>query len=398
MIQYTSVFDFENSIKLRKYVDYFEVEFLNFSSSYAAIEFVFHLSKEFVEELENFISKNYENKGMHVTKIWKRNNKKNGAIIGIAIGGGDTDESAKSRIIYEQLEYVKILCMKEMNKIFPLFSGKNKKIYGINVFETNIPCDNSLPSIYKGLGMNLFYGFLISKAEKIFVSTDTLYSKDEYESDMMYVYNDQLVTGYDGYGNPHNYIIEKIKYFLVDMGTAVVYKNLGIYYYDQVVIYRNAINGIQMNRRSYKKLLRLKYSFEKVFYDFDIIRQQLPIDDESVRILGQLGKCDYARRSCCSGYHPYKIFVTIPQNLWHEIIENHDNLMKELNKKIEIAASLKSYEDIRRGHHISWYQFGVAIITLYLVIYPEMAGNIGEWISELIANIVQIMKNIYRTF
>ena len=391
----TSIFDFENSKKLKKYIDYFEVEILNISSSYAAMEFMFHFSKEFTEEIENFISENYENTGMYISQIWTKNNKKNGAKIDIATGGGDANESAKSRIVYEQLEYVKLLCMKEMCKIFPLFSANDKNLYGMNIFETNIPCDDSLPlEIYRGLGMDLSDGFLLSRAEKIFVSTDTLYSENKYESDMMYVYNDKLLTDYGGYGSAHNYFIEKLKNFLAEMGLSIIYKNLGIYYYDQIVAYRNKINGIQMNRRNYKKLLKLKYAFEKLFYDFYIIKKQIPIDNESDRMLCQLEKCEYAKASLYAGHHPYKKFVTKPQNLWHKIIENYDNLLLELNKKIEIATSLKNFEDVKKGYHISWYQFLVAIITLYLVIYPDMAKKIAAVINELIEPILQIIKNM----
>ena len=385
----TNIFDFENSKNLKRYIDYFEVEFLNICSSYAAIEFIFHFSKEFTGEIENFISENYENKEKHISKIWKRNNKKNGAILGIAVGGEDTNESAKSRIIYEQIEYVKLLCMQEMNAIFPLFSKRDKTLYGINIFETNIACDESLPlHIYGSLGINLAKGFLLSSAEKLFVSTDTLYSEDEYETDMMYIYNDQLVTDYDGFENAHNYIVKKMGWFLKDMALAIIYKNMGIYYYNQIVIYRNRINGIKMNIRSYKKLLQLKYEFEKSFYDFNIIREQIPIERESERMLHKLEECDYARYSCYLGYHPYKLFVAIPKNQWHSIIENYDYLSQELDKKIEIAASLKGYKDVRKGYHISWYQFIVAIITLYLMIYSEMI----EKITKLIEKIMNVIK------
>lgn len=392
----TSIFDFENSIKLKKYVDYFEVEFLNISSSYAAIEFIFHFSKEFVEEIENFISVNYENKGMHISNIWIKNNKKNGAKIDIAVGGGDTNESAKSRIIYEQLEYVKLLCMKEMNKIFPLFSAKDKKLYGINVFETNIPCDDKLPYVYETLGMNLLDGFLLSRAEKIFVSTDTLYLEDRYKSDMMYVYNDQLVIDYDGYGDAHDYIVRKLKWFLVEMVLSIIYKNWGIYYRDQIVAYRNKINNVQVKRRNYKEILKLKYEFENLFYDFDIINKQIPIDSESERMLCYLEKCEFAKCSLYSGYHPYKKIVTIPRNLWHNINKNYDNLVHEMNKKIEIATSLKNFEDVKKGYHISWYQLLVAIMAFGLMVDSNMVEKIAKVTGELIEPIFQIIRNIFR--
>lgn len=84
--------------------------------------------------------------------------------------------------------------------------------------------------------------------------------------------------------------------------------------------------------------------------------------------------------------------VTIPQNLWHRIIDNYDNLLMELNKKIEIASSFKSYQDTKKGYRISCYQFLVAIITLYLVIYPQMALKISEVIDEMIEKMIQILK------
>lgn len=47
----TSCFDFENHKELNKYVEYFEIQFLNISSSYAAIEIFFSLTKEFENEI-----------------------------------------------------------------------------------------------------------------------------------------------------------------------------------------------------------------------------------------------------------------------------------------------------------------------------------------------------------
>lgn len=389
----TSLFDFENHKELHKYVEYFEIQFLNVSPSYAAIEIFFSLTKEFEKEIECFIESDYENRNNQISKIWKKNKKKSGAVAGIATGGSDSNESAKSRIIYEQLEYVKKLCMKEINGLFSLFSRKFKNIYGINVFETNIPCDDNLNmEIYNSIGMDLMDGFLLSKAEKLFVSTSTLYSVNKYESDMMYVYNPQLVDKNEAYPREHDYIKHRLRYFLVDMCIPVIYKNMGIYYYEQTIAYRNKIHRIEMNKRSYGKLLKLRYDFENQFYDFNIIKNQIPIDDVSCRLLQELEECDYVKYSCYRGIYPYKLFISIPQNMWHRIVENYTNLSNELERKIEIASNLKEYDNVKKGYRLSWYQFLVALITLYLVLYPEKVMVISEFITNIMKKIIGILQ------
>ncbi len=395
----TSIFDFENTVELKKYVNYFEIEFLNISSSYAAIEFVFHLTDDFSKKIEEFNATNYENKLNKISRIWKKNNKKNGAVIGYATGGNDLNESAKSCIVYEQLEYVKKSCMKKMYELFPLFSSRDKKIYGVNVFETNIPCDTSLPSeVYGALGLDLFNGFLISKAEKLFLSTKTLTTKDHYETDMMYVYNDKLVTGYEGFSNPHNYIVENIKSFLSVMYLSLIYKNVGIYYYDKIVAYRNKINGIKINKKSNKKLLGLKYELENDFYDFNIIRNQIIIKDECDKMLKKMETNYYVKCSSYMHFNSYKSLVTKPHAIWDRIIENYEKLSNELDNKIQIATTLKDYNDVKKGYRISWYQFWVAVITLYLVVYPEKIGPISASITYIYDNLIKIIKVVLEFF
>lgn len=77
---------------------------------------------------------------MCVHEIWTQDSKrKSGAKIGYGVSGGTMDEYAKSQFIYEQMEFVKKLFLREIKKYFPLMVyGREKNILGINIFETNI--------------------------------------------------------------------------------------------------------------------------------------------------------------------------------------------------------------------------------------------------------------------
>ena len=69
---------------------------------------------------------------MCVHEIWTQDSKrKSGAKIGYGVSGGTTDEYAKSQIIYEQMEFVKKLFLREIKKILSAYGlWKRKEYFG----------------------------------------------------------------------------------------------------------------------------------------------------------------------------------------------------------------------------------------------------------------------------
>lgn len=392
------LFDFAYKKGLDNYIDHFEIYFHNFSSSYAAIEMKISLNNDFQDEIAQFIKTEYRKPGMCVHRFWIRNiRKKSGAKIGYAISGGTLSECAKNQIIYEQLGYVKDIFLKNILVYFPLMQYSwTGKVLGVNVFETNITPEIELDqSIMDSLGININEGFYISEIEKLFLQTSNYRSRDSYDTDMMLVYNPEKIKSFDGYITAHN---KELYWFTMNymskLYTMLVLKNIGVNYLDVVSSYRNKINSVRSNKKSQRKLLRLKYELGKDFYIFTKIDQELPVSKEFESANELLERNEYTRKSIgvFSNYHPYKTFTGRPKNMWKQIKENYDEIQMDLDEKIKISEGLTAYSETKSNQRVAWFQLAIATITFVLVIFPDKAIAIANLIGILWNNIFTSIK------
>ena len=386
------IFDFAFDKELDKYIDYFEICFHNFSSSYATIEMQLSLSESFQNEIGDFIKQEYSRKERHVSKYWKRNKKKSGAVIGYAVGGGSLNEHIKSKLIYEQMEYVKYIFLNQIRKYFPLLLySKNKKLYGINVFETNLTPDNQLEtSVYSSLGIDDRDGFFLSPAERLYVSTSNIPSRDDYKSDMMYIYNPDKVYDYDAYFTPHNKVLSYFtEDYMLDLYRMVILKGLGLYYLDVISLYRNRVNKYTAQLKSQKKLLKMKYAISKEFYDFNKIDQEIPIKKEIAYAKAVLEQNKYVTSSVYYQWNPYSQFTNNPEWMWKQIKDNYEEIESDLQHKIEISADLNAYKREKGNRIITYFQLIIALLTFVLRIFPEKAEVIAEIIRDILQHVIK---------
>ena len=390
------IFDFAYDAKLDSFINHFDLYFRNFSSSYAAIEMKVTLSDSFCNEIADFIQKQYKKPGMCVHKNWIKNTKrKAGAKVGYAVSGGTIDEYAKSQIIYEQIEFVKKLFLSEIEKYFPLMIyAKKKNVLGINIFETNIKPNLGLQSsIYNALGLDDMYGFNLSVAERLYLSTTTIRGRDSYPTDMMYIYNPNRVESHDGFGTIHNKMVYEFSHGHMDyVYKMIILKNLGLQFLDIVTVYRNRINAITSKKSSQKGLLKLKYELSRDFYDFNKVTEELPFDKSLNRAKQALEKNEYATRSICQNVHPYKMVTDNPKWMWLQIQNNYTEIENDLQRKIDISSELTAYAREKGNRNLIVIQLLIATATFVLLIFPEKISSIAESIKNLWALISQLFK------
>ena len=380
------IFDYSYNSTLETYIDHFEIYFRNFSSSYIVVEIHIVLAASYVSELADFIKKQYKKPGMCIYRHWDRKKGKSGAKINYGVSSGVSSECAKSQIIYEQLQYVKNIFLKELKKFFPLMQySRNGKIYGINVFETNITYTDKLDnSIYDGLGLNERYGFNFSCAERLYVSTETLKPFDSYESDMMFVFNPDMIDEYKMYLTPHNKALHQLKMCYMDeLYRGVILKDIGIGYLNLISHYRNQVNKNKPHRKNHRRLLKLKYQISKDFYDFKKIDEELPVDGELDKIDKILRDDLFTKASIYYGLHTAKIFASSPRWIWKQIRSNYDEVENDLNRKIEISDSLTSYSSEKKNRILIIIQVILATLTLYLMIFPDKTTKIASWLLKI---------------
>ena len=385
----TGLFDFAYNEELESYIDYFELCFHNFSSSYVATEMRIALADKYTDEISRFIKDPYKKPGMSVHRHWGRRHGKSGAKISYGVSSGTLSEYAKSQLIYEQLRYVKELFLREIVRYFPLIQySKYKDIYGINVFETNItPNDRLDQSVYSGLGINDLHGFNLSIAERLYISTEII-DRNKYESDMMFVYNPKYISEYEMYGTVHNKVLEQLTMdYMDELYRVVILKDLGIRYQYLIGDYRNIINRCKTSRRQYKELLKIKYQLNQKFYDFKKIDEELPVNKELEKASKKLENNKYANSSIYRGFHTYSSFTGNPKYIWEQIRNNYSEVERDLNRKIEIADSLAKYSSETINRRMIYIQVLISAMTFILVIFPEKArslANLIKWILGLL--------------
>ncbi len=383
---YIGIFDYAYNSTLESYIDHFAIYFRNFSSSYVAIEVQIVLAESYANELAEFIKKQYKKPGMCVHRHWGRKKGKSGAKINYGVSSGAQSECAKSQLIYEQLQYVKTVFLNELKNYFPLMQySRNGKIYGINVFETNITFTDKLDSsVYDALGLDEMNGFNFSEAERLYVSTKTLRAFDSYESDMLFLFNPDLFEDYKAFWSAHNKALYQLTEDYMDkLYRGVILKDIGIGYLDLISEYRNKVNKTKTNRINHKQLLKLKYDLNKEFYDLKKIDEELPVDDELDSIDKILKKDFFTSASIYYGFHTAELFASNPRWIWKQIRINYKEVENDLNRKLEIADSLTNYSAEMSNKRMAGAQLFFAAITFYLLIFPDKAMKIASFLLKI---------------
>lgn len=382
----TSIFDFAYDENMDSYIKCFAIRFLNFSSSYAAIEMRIALSDDFINEISEFIKKQYKKPGMKIHRTWGRNRKQSGAKIMYGVSPGTLSEYAKSQLVYEQIQYVKQIYLHEMANYFPmLLYTSNKNIASINVFETNITPSLQLDkSIYAALGLDEMCGFFFSLAERFYTSTVTIGRISEPESDMMFVYNAEMITDYHMYGSAHNYVLEHLTMdCMEELYRVIILSELGMDYWNLISEYRNKINECKTGRRQHKLLLKLKYQLNQDFYDFQKIDEELPVDKKLERADKVMRSNTYTKHSICYGIHTYEQFINMPRQSWMHIRSNYAEAANDLDRKLEISDSLAKYTSERNNRGMVLIQVVLAAATFFFLIFPKKAEAVAKLIKQL---------------
>ena len=394
----TSVFDFENSRHLKKYIGYFEIAFRNFSASYIAIEMNIHLSDEYQKELSEFAKNEYVKPGMTAIKLWSTTHKKSGAKIKYGVSKGAVNSDVKSQLLYEQIQYIKKIFIKRMKQYFPLVLGNEDEYpYGIVVYNTNIDAEKDYPKeALDGLGINLLSGFFISESAKLFMSMDTLPDRDNNKSDMMYIYNPEKIVKKGCFRE----VSQQALYYLMEEYMEYLYKvitlkNLGTYYLSICADFRNRINHIRMDKKSYSRLLKIQYEFEVTFFVYKKVHEEINSNDEYEKLQNWLENNEYVRRSTFDGYHTYESFVDTPQYNDSLIEQKVIELERELDRKIKVSDSLKKYSGDKRNYVMAIIQLIIAIATFVLLLFPEKAQLIATFFMGIVEYINNSISHLF---
>lgn len=401
------LFDFANNAKIDRYIHHFEIYLRNFSSSYIAVEFVITLADTFQNEVGDFISSNYKNCSVGAYKIWGKNSKKTGAKVSYAIGNRISSTHSKKILINEQLQFVKNLFLRQISKFLPIMQySKGMDLSAINVFETNIDFEKKIPNsrtVFQSLGLDDPFGFFLSNAERLYYPQSIIRANYTSQFDMIFVFNPNKIDNYTGFIDPKNRAIYNLTHeYMSSLYTIVIIKNLSINYSIMISEFRNRENVIKNTRHSHKKLLKLKYEIERAYYSYSKIDHEFSIEDEVKNINKLLEENLFVKKSVIHGYHTYKDFSYGSQHLWELIKVNYNELMIDLNNKIDISSSLTQYYDVKKNSRVSWIQLVIALSTFVLLIFPEKATVLAEFllycyetVKDFVNTLYSVVQNIF---
>ena len=273
-----------------------------------------------------------------------------------------------------------------MIKFFPLLQyAKYKDIESINVFETNITPSLRLDkTIYSGLGLDEMFGFYFSLSERLYIFSKTMVARNAEKSDMMFLYNPNLITDYKPYCSTHYKTLAQLTMdYMNELYRVVILNNIGRNYQELISEYRNRINECNNSRKQHRLLLRLQYQLNRDFYDFKKIDEELPVDKELERASKILENNKYAKSSICHGAHTYKHFADIPKWMWEQIRCNYTEVVNDLNRKLEISDALAKYSSERKNRNMGFIQVILAVMTFFLLIFPTKAQELAALIERI---------------
>ena len=128
--------------------------------------------------------------------------------------------------------------------------------------------------------------------------------------------------------------------------------------------------------------MKTKYQFNCDCYDFKKIDEELPVNKEIEKAEALFEYNEYVKQSVHNGFHPYEQFIGTIKWLWEQIRTNYAEVETDLDRKIEITASLATYSNETKGKRMILIQLLLAAVTFVLLLFPDKAQEIADLIKS----------------
>lgn len=375
-------FDMENVKTLKNEIDYFDVVIRNFSTSYLEIEFYIFFSEEKQKELNQFTRENYNAKTKSATAAYSSNTKKSGARINYGIGTYN-DIQEKRELLYDSIELCKYKFLRFMKKYFPLhLFGCGHLPIGIIVNKTNIHYSQKCDDFWASVGIIFELGTFINESIKLFPYYELSHYNHNMQTDYLLVYNEETLNS--DYlemfqGNKSRYVIEWLSENLSNMYKAIIISNIAEYYNKKCAYFRNKINRIKVRKRTYARLLKLRYKFHINFALMEQIKKEINLENLRKQT-EKYFQDNFIIKS--DKYSTYKNISTLPIKRFQIYIRNKNILEERLNEKIILAEELKQYYDGRKDWSINLITFAIGVGTFLFLIFPSWAEVFADYLIK----------------
>ncbi|WP_192987775.1 hypothetical protein [Carnobacterium mobile] len=376
-------FDFSSHPTLDKEIAYFDIKLLNFSSSFIAIQFIIFMSNEQKRKLTKLINEDYKGNLKQVTSYYGRKRSKSGARKKYTVTTYDKD-SIKNIKISEFTTELKWVLFNQVSKYIPTLLHRLGTVPpSVNIFKTNISLnDKKSASFLNSIGYDSFRFLPISESSSIIIDPLTDSLKNKNYSDYTYIVNTEFKEKHEGYLDMNHQIVHELEYLYLYLMKTHILKVMSNKISSVSSFYRNKVNNVRIKKKSYKKLLTLRYAYEKDTNIFKRLFEEIDWENEKKRLESfPFETMDNLERQHT---HAYKVLTEYPFIIKGEI-EKYQNYIKyEIENKLTLTSHLKDYKDEGRNHRLNIINILISTITFLSLLFPSIPIKLANQLKQVI--------------
>ena len=393
-------YSFASTETLHQKISYFTVYFKSVSSKFISVEFHIFFSNNFKEELSSFTSKNYTPSHAFIHKTVSSFSKDVGAKESSNILYYP-NEILKSDYLYEKFCFIKWDFFNFIQKYFITFFHISNIIPpSVILYGTNIGYNEPYHrDFWRSVGIEAQYGetFLHRgdpyKYGRLFFRTSLSdrYAPDD-SSSLIYIINTEKKKPSYGFQDFEDQIDLEFSDITTNLFLLSFLSIINQSALKQLSIYRQRLTKIKLKRRSLKKLLLLRYEFEKTITPFesflsDHIQWNLVQDDFQKLFPKKI----YSFRQAHYSLSVLSIFQK------DAILDQISIIKGEFDQKTQILQHLADYKNESKNNRFSWFSTIASIITLYFLIYPENTKPVASFLSFLVKSLTTFLQMFQST-
>lgn len=393
-------YSFTPSEALHQKISYFTVYFKSASSKFISVEFHIFFSENFKKELSSFISKDYTSSRAFIHKSVSSFSKDVGAKESSNILYYP-NEILKSDHLYEKFCFLKWDFFNFIQKYFKTFFHSFNTIPPSVVFYGTNICYNEPYSLnfWRSVGVDSHYGETFLQHGnpfdygRLFFRTclSDRYNSSDF-SNFIYIVNTEKKELSFGFQTIEEQIDLEFSDITSDLFLLTFLSIINQSTLKELSIYRQRLAKIKLKRSSLKKLLFLRYQFEKTIAPFESF-----LSDYIRWNLIQTNLQQFFPKRTFSFYQAHYSLSALSVFQKDSILEQISSIKSEFSQEIDILQHLADYSNEAKSSRFSWFSTIASIITLYFLIFPENTKPVATFLSSFIKAITTFIQTFKST-
>ncbi len=303
------------------------------------------------------------------------------------------DDFLKSDKIYEFISKIEWEFLHELRAYFS-FVLHTKEIMPprIETYSTNIDYHENNRYFWNSIGIDDYMGQFIDERHKMFFDNHMSgrYGDIPINNRIIYIFkDDDIEIGHlesikdEVYFHLKDYANEYFSFEFLDILSREAGKTL--------IAYKHRLDKIKLKRNHLKELLKLKYNLSLEMDDYERYIRDDIWEKAKKKISEVYGYSDkIAEESLKPFFYSYSNFCDGVVSNIQKINSDKDIVLREFEEKKKILKNLADYNNTAHSIHLNIVMMIIAAITLFFVIFPNIAGEV----ADLIMNIWNFIKRI----